>query len=105
MVADSAVGVRLDLKGQLQNILLLNRHPCHRFQRAVASSCEVVFVSLHLNGFQPVSHRAKSGEVWCALIQQGTDGSVHGSEREIANVTQAEKRQISTAKQEPKYND
>lgn len=56
-------------------IYLLDWHPGHRFQGTVASRREVVSVSLHLDGFQPLSHWAEGGEVWCALIQQWTNWS------------------------------
>lgn len=65
------------------HINLLDWHPGHRFQGTVASRCEVVPVSLHLDGFQPLSHWAESGEVWCALIQQWTNWSAGWAQNDV----------------------
>lgn len=59
------------------NGFLLDSHPRHGLKRAVAGCREVVFVPLHLNGFQPLGHRAERAEVRRALVQQWTDGSAN----------------------------
>lgn len=46
----------------------LDGHPGHRLQGSVARRREVVSVAVHLDGFQPVAHRAEGGKVRRALV-------------------------------------
>lgn len=64
--------------------ILLDSHSSDRFERAVAGSCEVVHVSLHLDGFQPLADQSERGEIWSVLVKQWAYGS---EEKEEINVS------------------
>ena len=59
---------------------VLDGHAGHRLQGVVPGGGEVVAVTLHLDGLQPLGHRAEGAEVGRVLVQQGADGSEGGEE-------------------------
>lgn len=60
---------------------LLHSHLRDHIKRRKVRIGKVVFVLAHLDGIQPLVHRAEGGKVWNAAIQEGemnTEGTQAG---------------------------
>lgn len=80
----------------------LDGHPGHRLQRIVAGCSEVVSVTVHLNGFQPVGNRAEGRKVRRALVQQRADWPIGGGGGRKESSWRKEKKTTDTQEDETK---